>query len=112
MTEKMNGLLLEDRWAPVTSELACRRAAHGRRTSTTGGRGLMPRVPWPLWLEPWAAGAFTFNMLKGYLHHLGLSPFEEDFYLPQGSPVWLVEKTGPVVPAYKEYTLAQAREDF
>jgi hypothetical protein len=53
---------------------------------------------------------FTFDMLKEYLHHLGLSPFEEDFYLPRGAHAWLVEKTGPVVPAHKEYTLAQARE--
>jgi hypothetical protein len=55
---------------------------------------------------------FTFDMLKEYLRHLGLAPFEEDFYLPGGAPAWLVEKTGPVVPTHKEYTLAQAREDF
>ncbi|HLM44595.1 MAG TPA: hypothetical protein VK458_12045, partial [Myxococcaceae bacterium] len=55
---------------------------------------------------------FTFDMLKEYLHHLGLSPFQEDFYLPRGAPAWLVEKTGSFVPAQQEYTLAQAREDF
>ena len=55
---------------------------------------------------------FTFDMLKEYLHHLGLSPFEEDFYLPQGAPAWLVEKTGTLVLARKEYILAQAREDL
>jgi hypothetical protein len=55
---------------------------------------------------------FTFDMLKDYLRHLGLLPFEEDFYLPEGAPAWLVEKTGPVFPSYKEYTLAQAREHF
>jgi hypothetical protein len=55
---------------------------------------------------------FTFDMLKEYLHHLGLSPFQEDFYLPEGAPAWLVEKTGHFVPAQKEYTLAQAREHF
>jgi len=55
---------------------------------------------------------FTFDMLAEYLHHLGLSPFQEDFYLPQGAPAWLVEKTGNFVPAQTEYTLAQAREDF
>jgi hypothetical protein len=55
---------------------------------------------------------FTFDMLKEYLRHLGLSPFEKDFYLPEGAPAWLVEKTGPLVLARKEYTLAQAREDF
>ena len=55
---------------------------------------------------------FTFDMLKEYLHHLGLSPFEEDFYLPEGGPAWLVERTGPVLPTQKEYTLAQVREDL
>jgi hypothetical protein len=33
---------------------------------------------------------FTFEMLKDYLRHLGLSPFEENFYLPEGAPAWLV----------------------
>jgi hypothetical protein len=55
---------------------------------------------------------FTFDMLQEYLGHLGLSPFEERFYLPEGTPAWLVEKTGPLVRARKEYTLAQAREDL
>jgi hypothetical protein len=55
---------------------------------------------------------FTFDMLKDYLRHLGLSPFEEDFYLPAVAPAWLVEKTGPIVSAHKQYTLAQARENF
>jgi hypothetical protein len=55
---------------------------------------------------------FTFDMLKEYLSHLGLHPFEENFYLPDGAPAWLVEKTGPVLPTYKEFTLAQARENF
>ncbi|HYH95037.1 hypothetical protein [Hyalangium sp.] len=53
---------------------------------------------------------FTFDMLKDYLRHLGLSPFEQDFYLPQGASAWLVRKTGPVAPAQQDYTLAQARE--
>jgi hypothetical protein len=55
---------------------------------------------------------FTLDMLKEYLRHLGLSPFTEDFYLPEGAPAWLVEKEGPLVRARREYTLAQAREDF
>jgi hypothetical protein len=55
---------------------------------------------------------FTFDMLKDYLRHLGLSPFEEDFYLPQGTPAWLVEKKGPLLMGRKQYTLAQAREDL
>lgn len=55
---------------------------------------------------------FTFDMLKEYLGHLGLSPFEADFYLPEGAPAWLVEKTGPAIPSHEEYTLAQARVHF
>lgn len=55
---------------------------------------------------------FTFELLAEYLHHLGLSPFQEDFYLPQGAPAWLVEKAGPVVASHQEYTLAQVRENF
>ena len=55
---------------------------------------------------------FTFDMLKEYLRHLGLSPFQEDFYLPEGAPAWLVERSGTFVPAQTEYTLDQAREDF
>ena len=54
---------------------------------------------------------FTFDMLKDYLHHLGLSPFDEHFYLPEGESAWLVEKTGPVYPHHKEFTLAQVRDD-
>jgi len=54
---------------------------------------------------------FTFEMLKDYLHHLGLSPFEEGFYLPQGAPGWLVEKTGPVFPTHEDFTLEQARAE-
>lgn len=55
---------------------------------------------------------FTFDMLKQYLHHLGLSPFDEHFYLPPGEPAWLVEKTGPLYPHHKDFTLAQVREDL
>ena len=55
---------------------------------------------------------FTLEMLKEYLRHLGLSPFEEHFYLPDGAPAWLVERKGPALPHEEEYTLAQAREGF
>jgi hypothetical protein len=44
---------------------------------------------------------FTFEMLKEYLGHLGLAPFEEGFYLPEGAPAWLVEKSGALVRARK-----------
>ncbi|HEX8698356.1 MAG TPA: hypothetical protein VF815_05935 [Myxococcaceae bacterium] len=52
---------------------------------------------------------FTFEMLKDYLRHLGLSPFEEDFYLPPGTNAWLVQKTGPFTTVGREYTLEEAR---
>jgi hypothetical protein len=52
---------------------------------------------------------FTFEMLKDYLRHLGLAPFEEDFYLPPGACAWLVQKTGPFTTAGREYTLEEAR---
>jgi hypothetical protein len=55
---------------------------------------------------------FTFDMLKEYLRYLGLTPFEESFYLPEGAPAWLVERTGPVAPNYQEFTLAEARKNF
>ena len=51
---------------------------------------------------------FTFEMLKDYLRHLGLSPFEEDFYMPPGSRAWLIQKTGPFTTG-PEYTLEEAR---
>jgi len=52
---------------------------------------------------------FTFEMLKDYLRHLGLSPFEEDFYLPPGSRAWLIQKTGPSITVGREYTLEEVR---
>jgi len=55
---------------------------------------------------------FTFDMLKQYLSHLGLAPFEQAFYLPEGAPAWLVEKNGPLVRSRREYTLAEAQENF
>ena len=47
-----------------------------------------------------------------YCEGLALPVFDEDFYLPQGAPAWLVEKTGPFFAAGEQYTLAQAREHF
>ena len=52
---------------------------------------------------------FTFEMLKDYLRHLGLAPFEEDFYMPPGSCAWLIQKTGPFSTLVREYTLEEAR---
>ena len=52
---------------------------------------------------------FTFEMLKDYLHHLGLAPFEEDFYMPPGSHAWLIQKSGPFTTVGREYTLEEAR---
>lgn len=87
--------------------------------SNDGGRWVFGQSGTPLpfeKLEPYQArkvrDRFTFDMLKEYLQHLGLSPFQENFYLPPSSSAWLVEKTGPVAAAQKEYTLAEAREHF
>ena len=56
---------------------------------------------------------FTFEMLKAYLKELGLSPFEEDFYLPPGNnQAVLVEQQGPSLPTSKEYTLEEARAHY
>ncbi|MFL5349967.1 MAG: hypothetical protein ACJ8AT_34760 [Hyalangium sp.] len=52
---------------------------------------------------------FTFEMLQDYLRHLGLSPFEEDFYMPPGTRAWLIQKTGPFTTVGREYTLEEAR---
>jgi len=52
---------------------------------------------------------FTFEMLKDYLRHLGLSPFEEDFYMPPGSRAWLIQKTGPATNVGRQYTLEEVR---
>jgi hypothetical protein len=52
---------------------------------------------------------FTFEMLKDYLRHLGLAPFEEDFYMPPGSRAWLIQKAGPFDTVGREYTLEEAR---
>jgi hypothetical protein len=52
---------------------------------------------------------FTFEMLKDSLRHLGLQPFEEDFYMPPGSRAWLIQKAGPFSTVEQEYTLEQAR---
>jgi len=55
---------------------------------------------------------FTFEMLKEYLCHLGLEPFEEDFYMPPGSRAWLIQKTGPFTTPGREYTLEEARAAY
>jgi hypothetical protein len=52
---------------------------------------------------------FTFEMLKDYLRHLGLAPFDEDFYMPPGSCAWLIQKTGPFDTVGREYTLEEVR---
>jgi len=52
---------------------------------------------------------FTLEMMKDLLKHLGLEPFQEDFYMPPGSVAWMVERKGFFA---EERTLAQARERF
>ncbi len=56
---------------------------------------------------------FTFEMLKEYCAHLGLRPFDEDFYLPSyNNKAVLIEKEGPCAPGLKEYTLEEARRRY
>jgi hypothetical protein len=52
---------------------------------------------------------FTFDMLKDYLRHLGLFPFDEDFYMPPGSTAYLIQKSGPFNTGGRDYTLEEAR---
>jgi hypothetical protein len=87
--------------------------------SNDGGRWVFDQAGEPFPFEkleqyqaPRVRDRFTFDMLKDYLRHLGLSPFEEDFYLPASAPAWLMERKGPVSPTHKEYPLAQVRENL
>ncbi len=54
---------------------------------------------------------FTPELLRDYLAALGLRPFEEDFYWPEGHATF-IEKVGPLPPTVKELTLAEARARF
>jgi hypothetical protein len=56
---------------------------------------------------------FTSEMLESYLSALGLSPFEEGFYLPRaGEGGILVEQSGTRPEGMRDFTLAEARADF
>lgn len=56
---------------------------------------------------------FTFDMLQDYLAELGLSPFEESFYLPPDKgAAELVELSGGYLSKLTELTLEQAREHY
>jgi hypothetical protein len=54
---------------------------------------------------------FTSEMLSDYLDQLGLRPFDESFYLPQGTMASLIRKQGSLPPGLRNYTLAQARSE-
>ena len=75
----------------------------------------MPPRPWRFekqekYQERKPRDRFTFDMLREYLGHLGLAPFDEDFSVPPGTSAWMVERTGPVLPIQQEFTLAAARQ--
>jgi hypothetical protein len=53
----------------------------------------------------------TFEMLRDYSAALGVRPFDEDFYLPDGVAT-LVEMLGPTYPNMREYTLEEARAGY
>lgn len=53
---------------------------------------------------------FTFDMLERYLRELGLSAFEEDFYLPgPAAEAVLIEQTGARPPGAREFGLEELR---
>jgi hypothetical protein len=49
---------------------------------------------------------FTPQMLDNYLRALGIEAFDENFYQPEGQAAILVEKSGPIAPASREFQLA------
>lgn len=51
---------------------------------------------------------FTHEHLAASAAAFGLRPFDEDFYAPDGRGI-IVERTGPMEPGTRTYTLAQAR---
>lgn len=55
---------------------------------------------------------FTLDMLRDYLGRLGLFPFEEDFYLPEGKNMATLMENLHKSPKQKEYTLEEARARF
>jgi hypothetical protein len=55
---------------------------------------------------------FTFDMLAAYLDALGLSPFEESFYLTGSDKAALVEITGNLPANNQAFTLEEIRRTF
>nr|WP_294814547.1 hypothetical protein [uncultured Sphingomonas sp.] len=52
---------------------------------------------------------FTPQMLDHYLRALGIEAFNEDFYQPADEAAILVEKSGPIAAASREFQLADLR---
>ena len=48
---------------------------------------------------------FTPEMLEGYLKALQIDAFDENFYCPDNQPAVLIEKSGPIAPAAREFQL-------
>ena len=115
MTETLKGLLLDDCWAPITSEMGFLELGAefvARSFAAWQAELLAPRG---VSLETRrVSGSLdqTLSFILPISTTWGCPPFEEDFYLPEGHPAWLVERKGPVSPRHKDFTLAQAREDF
>ncbi|HEV2864844.1 MAG TPA: hypothetical protein VGX48_27875 [Pyrinomonadaceae bacterium] len=56
---------------------------------------------------------FTFEDLRYYLEQLGLSAFDEYFYLPApNNQAVLFDKTGPTAPGLIEYTLSEVQAGY
>jgi hypothetical protein len=56
-----------------------------------------------------ARDRFTPEMLANYLKALGIRAFEQDFYCPEGREAILIEKSGPIAPAAREFQLADVQ---
>lgn len=48
---------------------------------------------------------FTGELLESYLNDFGISPFNEDFYMPSGTKASLVEKSGPSAPGMQQFSM-------
>jgi hypothetical protein len=64
-----------------------------------------------LYYEKRKANRFSFSLLKHYLEKLGLTPFDENFYLPKGkTEISLIEVSYSFDNQIKKVTLAEARK--
>lgn len=54
----------------------------------------------------------TAEMLQRYAKHLGLEPFDDRFFLPEGEAAILIEKYGDICTDSEEFSLEEARTGY